>query len=129
MPIPGFQLENVFLLREPAEANKIAQLAAGKNVVVIGTSFIGESCGLSLVELKMLLFILMQFLGMEVTAYLSDKVASISCIDITAVPFERVLGKPVGEMLQKVCMSKRYSVVSRLTPPLSLFSRCTKSME
>ena len=40
--------------------------------------------------------------GMEVAAYLSDKVASVSCIDITAVPFERVLGEKVGKMLQAV---------------------------
>ena len=37
---------------------------------------------------------------MEVAAYLSDKAASVSCIDITAVPFERVLGERVGKMLQ-----------------------------
>jgi len=39
---------------------------------------------------------------MEVAAYLSDKAASVSCIDITAVPFERILGKKVGKMLQGV---------------------------
>lgn len=43
MPIPGFDSENVFLVREPAEANRIAELANEKKVVVIGTSFIGES--------------------------------------------------------------------------------------
>lgn len=40
--------------------------------------------------------------GMEVAAYLSDKAASVSCIDIAAVPFERVLGDRVGRMLQTV---------------------------
>ena len=40
--------------------------------------------------------------GMEVAAYLTDKASSISCIDITAVPFERVLGDRVGKMLQGV---------------------------
>jgi hypothetical protein len=39
---------------------------------------------------------------MEVASYLSDKVSSISCIDVAAVPFERVLGEPVGKMLQGV---------------------------
>ena len=38
-------------------------------------------------------------------AYLSDKAASVSCIDITAVPFERVLGERVGKMLQNVSSS------------------------
>ena len=41
-------------------------------------------------------------LGMEVAAYLCGKVASVSCIDITAVPFERVLGARIGKMLQGV---------------------------
>ncbi len=35
-------------------------------------------------------------------AYLSNKVASISCIDVAGVPFERVLGERVGKMLQSV---------------------------
>ena len=37
---------------------------------------------------------------MEVAAYLSGKAASVACIDIAAVPFERVLGDRVGKMLQ-----------------------------
>lgn len=47
-------------------------------------------------------------IGMEVAAYLSDKASSISCIDITAVPFERVLGAPVGKMLQSVSYSVHF---------------------
>ena len=43
-----------------------------------------------------------KFVGMEVAAYLCGKATSISCIDITAVPFERVLGTRVGKMLQGV---------------------------
>ena len=39
---------------------------------------------------------------MEVAAYLCGKAASVSCIDIAAVPFERVLGSRVGKMLQGV---------------------------
>ena len=40
---------------------------------------------------------------MEVAAYLSDKATSVECIDIAAVPFERVLGASIGKALQKVC--------------------------
>ena len=40
--------------------------------------------------------------GLEVAAYLSDKAASVACIDIAAVPFERVLGERVGRMLQSM---------------------------
>lgn len=42
LPIPGVDLENVFSLRTPDDANKIAAAASGKNVVVIGSSFIGR---------------------------------------------------------------------------------------
>ena len=129
LPIPGFDLENVFLLRDPSQANKIAEHAIGKNVVVIGTSFIGMnslavcitdshdsltkmsslsvsvSLSLTLYLSSLLPLSLLLLKGMEVTAYLSEKASSISCIDITAVPFERVLGARVGKMLQAVSVS------------------------
>ena len=35
-------------------------------------------------------------------AYLCGKAAGIACIDITTVPFERVLGARIGKMLQEV---------------------------
>ena len=58
------------------------------------------------------------------TAYLTEKAASISCIDITAVPFERVLGEPVGKMLQGVSLFNSVVCESKITKtllrPLSL---------
>ena len=42
LPIPGVDLENVFTLRTPDDANKIAENVKDKNVVIIGSSFIGE---------------------------------------------------------------------------------------
>lgn len=42
------------------------------------------------------------FIGMEVASYLSDKAASVECIDVAAVPFERVLGERIGKALQTV---------------------------
>ena len=42
------------------------------------------------------------FIGMEVASYLSDKASSVECIDIAAVPFERVLGGRIGKALQTV---------------------------
>ena len=42
LPIPGVELENVFTLRTPDDANKIAENIPGKNVVIIGSSFIGQ---------------------------------------------------------------------------------------
>ena len=42
LPIPGVDLKNVFSLRTPDDANAIAAAANGKNVVIIGSSFIGR---------------------------------------------------------------------------------------
>ena len=42
LPIPGVDLQNVFSLRTPDDANKIAEAASGKNIVIIGSSFIGQ---------------------------------------------------------------------------------------
>lgn len=41
LPIPGADYDNVCLLRTPDDANKIAEAAKGKKVVIIGSSFIG----------------------------------------------------------------------------------------
>jgi NAD(P)H-nitrite reductase large subunit len=41
LPIPGADFDNVCLLRTPDDANKIAEAAKGKKVVIIGSSFIG----------------------------------------------------------------------------------------
>lgn len=100
--MPGFELENVFLLREPSQANQIAQFAVGKKVVIIGTSFIGEWRKFHGRLYRDVCLSICLPAGMEVAAYLSDKAASVSSIDITAVPFERVLGQPVGKILQEV---------------------------
>ena len=42
------------------------------------------------------------FIGMEVASYLSDKATVLECVDIAAVPFERVLGARIGRALQQV---------------------------
>lgn len=38
----GQDVENVFHLRTPDDANSIARLANNKNAVIVGTSFVGE---------------------------------------------------------------------------------------
>ena len=45
IPVPGIDLENVFLLRDPANANAINAAAEGKRVVLVGTGFIGMFIG------------------------------------------------------------------------------------
>lgn len=80
LPIAGTDLQNVCILRTPDDANFIAEKAAGKKVVIIGSSFI----------------------GMEVAAFLADKAESVSVVDIIKVPFQLVLGEKVGSVLQKL---------------------------
>ncbi|XP_078337500.1 apoptosis-inducing factor 3-like isoform X4 [Crassostrea virginica] len=80
LPIPGKDLQNVYQLRTPEDANKIAEHAAGKNVVIIGSSFI----------------------GMEVASALAGSAATVSVVDIIKVPFQLVLGEKVGTVLQKM---------------------------
>ena len=59
--------------------------------------------GSTVIQLSGLAFHLLTLCaGMEVAAYLCGKAASISCIDIATVPFERVLGERIGKMLQGV---------------------------
>lgn len=82
--LPGSDLENVLLLRSPDDANKIADEVPGKNVVIIGTSFI----------------------GMELASNFSDKAASVTCVGRSSIPFANVLGEKIGTMLKKVHESK-----------------------
>ncbi|CAH1232283.1 AIFM3 [Branchiostoma lanceolatum] len=77
---PGSDLQNVCLLRSPADGNYISQQGRGKNVVIVGTSFI----------------------GMEVAAYFAGKASSVSVVGVSSTPFGRVLGEQVGSMLRKM---------------------------
>ncbi|XP_028851725.1 apoptosis-inducing factor 3 isoform X2 [Denticeps clupeoides] len=81
----GKDVGNVFHLRTPEDANRIAQLASNKNAVIVGTSFI----------------------GMEVAAALTDKAHSVSVIGVEAVPFRKVLGEKVGKAIMKLFETNR----------------------
>ncbi|XP_075710288.1 apoptosis-inducing factor 3-like [Rhinoderma darwinii] len=83
---PGSTLQNVFYLRSPEDAHAISEAATGKNVVVMGSSFI----------------------GIEVAAFLADKASSVSVIGKSDVPFQVVLGTQVGEVAMK--MLKKHGV-------------------
>ncbi|XP_069766842.1 apoptosis inducing factor mitochondria associated 4 [Narcine bancroftii] len=76
---PGADLENVFSLYTPEDAKKIHELSHEKDVVVVGSSFI----------------------GMEVTWYLIKIVKSLTVIGTSKVPFEKVLGIDVGTAIMK----------------------------
>lgn len=82
--IPGYDLKNVLTLRTVDDAHAIAASAAEKNVVIIGTSFI----------------------GMEVAAALAGKASSITVIDMSETPFQATLGKEIGAAIQKVLEEK-----------------------
>ncbi|XP_018595999.1 apoptosis-inducing factor 3 [Scleropages formosus] len=81
----GKDVENVFYLRTPEDANNIARLVSNKNAVIVGTSFI----------------------GMEVAAALTDKAHSVSVIGVEGVPFRKALGEKVGKAIMKMFEANR----------------------
>ncbi|XP_022104629.1 apoptosis-inducing factor 3-like [Acanthaster planci] len=84
LDIPGKDLRNVCVLRSPEDANYIAEQGKGKNVVIVGTSFI----------------------GMEMAAYFAGKASSVSIIGRSAAPYIASLGETIGKALQKMCEDK-----------------------
>ncbi len=83
LPLPGFkELSNVFLLRTIPDVQAILGAVGekkGKNVVIIGSSFI----------------------GMEVANALS-KDNTVTVVGMEEAPLERVMGKDVGKIFQKL---------------------------
>jgi len=86
LPIEGANLDNVYTFRGIEDAKKVdAAAQEGKNVVVIGSSFI----------------------SMELVAAMSSrKLASIHVVGMEEFPFQTVLGKEVGQGLMKYHESK-----------------------
>ncbi|XP_068010721.1 apoptosis-inducing factor 3-like isoform X2 [Melanerpes formicivorus] len=82
--VPGADLQNVCILQTPEDSSKILELATGKNVVIIGASFI----------------------GMEIAAFLSDKAAAISVVEKNEFPFQHALGPQVGAVTLKMLQKK-----------------------
>ncbi|XP_054167005.1 apoptosis-inducing factor 3-like [Oppia nitens] len=80
----GNNLKNICYLRTHLDANFIAENGPNKDVVIIGTSFI----------------------GMEVAAYLNGKAKSLSIIGKSKYPFALTLGQQIGEQFRKLYESK-----------------------
>ena len=81
LPLPGFKdLGNIFLLRTVSDVQKIMGAVGdkGKNIVIVGTSFIGMEAGNALA-----------------------KENNVTLIGMEDAPLERVMGKKVGAMFQK----------------------------
>ena len=79
LPLPNFDLSNVFLIRQVPDAEKIVSAASGgrKKVVIIGSSFI----------------------GMEAAGALA-KDHDVTVIGMEKQPLERVLGEQVGGVVR-----------------------------
>lgn len=78
--VPGADLQNVFLLRSFDDCEAIIAAAGdGGKAVVIGASFI----------------------ALEAAASLRERGLDVTVVAPESVPFERIFGKEIGEMLQR----------------------------
>ena len=81
LDVPGSDLDNIFTLRQPEDANKILNAVKdAKEAVVVGSSFI----------------------GMEVAASLTQQEVKVTVVSPDDVPFKKVLGDKLGKMFQKL---------------------------
>ncbi|KAL8727163.1 MAG: hypothetical protein Q9181_005805 [Wetmoreana brouardii] len=87
LPLPGFKdLSNIFLLRTIPNVQEILAAVGekgGKNIVIIGSSFI----------------------GMEVANALSSN-NTVTVVGMESAPLERVMGSEVGRIFQKLISEK-----------------------
>mmetsp|Transcript_34973 Transcript_34973/g.31521 ORF Transcript_34973/g.31521 Transcript_34973/m.31521 type:complete len:472 (+) Transcript_34973:471-1886(+) len=83
-PIQGAQSNNVFVLRNYQQMEKIkAATQNAKNVVLIGASFISMECASNIKD------------------HLKENV-NVHVVDMASAPFERVLGADVGKGVQQI---------------------------
>ncbi|MGB3758367.1 MAG: FAD-dependent oxidoreductase [Rivularia sp. (in: cyanobacteria)] len=81
LKVPGADLDNIFTLRQPEDADKIIAAAENaKTAVVVGSSFI----------------------GMEAASSLAQRGIKVTVVAPGSVPFEKILGKDIGTMFQKL---------------------------
>jgi NADPH-dependent 2,4-dienoyl-CoA reductase/sulfur reductase-like enzyme/nitrite reductase/ring-hydroxylating ferredoxin subunit len=79
--LPGYDLQNVFLLRSQADARHLLAAAIpGHRAVVIGASFI----------------------GMEVAASLCERGLAVTVVADQRAPFEEQLGAEIGTLFRKI---------------------------
>lgn len=100
--IPGENLKNVFVLRDIENGNAIAASCQSKNVVLIGTSFI----------------------GLELAAYMLDKgnAASVTLVGRSEVPLKKVLGEKIGVVVKKLLEDRGAKFLFK-DPPLEFLGK------
>ncbi|XP_014652191.1 PREDICTED: apoptosis-inducing factor 3 isoform X1 [Ceratotherium simum simum] len=115
----GKEVENVFTIRTPEDANRVVRLAWGRNVVVVGAGFLGEQLGVVVRPSSPVLGWYWPWEvqgaslpptlapGMEVAAYLTEKAHSVSVVELEETPFRRFLGERVGRALMKMFENNR----------------------
>jgi len=91
--VPGKEASNIHVLRNVEEASRIYQECEGKNLLVVGSSFI----------------------GMEVASCLIERCKSITVLGMEKVPFERVFGKEIGGMMRAFHESKGVKLIMEVT--------------
>jgi NADPH-dependent 2,4-dienoyl-CoA reductase/sulfur reductase-like enzyme/nitrite reductase/ring-hydroxylating ferredoxin subunit len=81
LKVPGADLDNIFTLRKPEDADKIIAAAENaKTAVVVGSSFI----------------------GMEAASSLTQRGISVTVVAPGTVPFEKILGDDIGATFRKL---------------------------
>lgn len=85
VPIPGFDRENVVMLRSWDDSRKVIELAEGAGKVgLLGAGFI----------------------GMETAAALRSRGLEVTVVELAEVPLERVVGEELGRFLVRMHESK-----------------------
>jgi apoptosis-inducing factor 3 len=91
LPLPGFDLPNVFTLRSLSDARAVIAASTGaKSVALVGAGFI----------------------GMEAAAALRARGLDVHVVAPEAIPMERVLGRELGEFITR--LHREHGVVFHL---------------
>jgi NADPH-dependent 2,4-dienoyl-CoA reductase/sulfur reductase-like enzyme/nitrite reductase/ring-hydroxylating ferredoxin subunit len=106
LPVPGFELPNVFTLRSLADARAIIKAAAGaKSVALIGAGFI----------------------GMEAAAALRARGLEVHVVAREEVPLERVFGREFGNFITE--LHREHGVVFHLQSTSKNFDGKTLTLD
>uniref|UniRef100_A0A8C2TGJ5 FAD/NAD(P)-binding domain-containing protein n=1 Tax=Coturnix japonica TaxID=93934 RepID=A0A8C2TGJ5_COTJA len=102
LKVPGADLQNVCHLQTPEDSSKVLELASGKNLVIVGASFIdlflsgrgkdspGGGCRF--------------LLAADLPG--TYKAAAMSVVDKEEFPFQKTLGPQIGGFVLKMLQSK-----------------------